>query len=70
MTYALQFSSLFDRSTTPHSRSTGHGQHGEKAGMPRECLYLDLSPRGIKTLLAVLTAFGLQLGVTRTEQHA
>ena len=45
----------------------------QKAGMPRESLYRALPPRGnptIKTLLAVLAASGLQLGVTRSEQHA
>ena len=45
----------------------------QRAGIPRESLYRALSPRGnptIKTLLAVLGAAGLQLGVTRPQQHA
>ena len=43
----------------------------ERAGMPRESLYLALGPRGnpaIKTLLAVLGASGLHLSVAR--EHA
>lgn len=55
------------------AEAQGMANVAEKAGMPRESLYRALSPRGnptIKTLLAVLAASGLQLGVTRTEQHA
>ncbi len=55
------------------AEALGMASVAEKAGMPRESLYGALSPRGnptIKTLLAVLAASGLQLGVTRTEQHA
>ena len=55
------------------AEAQGMARVAEKAGMPRESLYRALSPRGnptIKTLLAVLAASGLQLGVTRTEQHA
>ncbi len=40
----------------------------ERAGIPRESLYRVLSPQGnptIKTLLAVLDAAGLKLGVHR-----
>jgi probable addiction module antidote protein len=40
----------------------------ERAGIPRESLYRALSPKGnptIKTLMAVLTAAGLQLAVTK-----
>lgn len=40
----------------------------ERAGIPRESLYRALSPRGnptIKTLLAILSAAGLKLGVHR-----
>lgn len=51
----------------------GMANVAKKAGMPRESLYRALSPRGnptIKTLLAVLSASGLQLGVTRSAQHA
>lgn len=43
----------------------------ERAGIPRESLYRALSPKGnptIKTLMAVLSAAGLQLAVTK--QHA
>ena len=42
----------------------------ERAGMPRESLYRVLSPNGnptIKTLLAVLNAAGLKLGIHRTR---
>ena len=46
----------------------------ERAGMPRESLYRALSPKGnptIKTLLAVLSAAGLHLSVTRQPKaHA
>ncbi len=55
------------------AEAQGMASVAEKAGMPRESLYRALSPRGnptIKTLLAVLAASGLQLGVTRTGQHA
>ena len=40
----------------------------ERAGMPRESLYRALGPKGnptVKTLLAVLSAAGLHLAVTR-----
>jgi probable addiction module antidote protein len=43
-------------------------QVAEKAGIQSESLYRALSPKGnptIKTLLAVIGAAGLQLGVTR-----
>jgi probable addiction module antidote protein len=55
------------------AEAQGMANVAEKAGMPRESLYRALSPRGnptIKTLLAVLGASGLQLGVTRSAQHA
>jgi probable addiction module antidote protein len=55
------------------AEAQGMASVAEKAGMPRESLYRALSPRGnptIKTLLAVLAASGLKLGVTRAEQHA
>lgn len=55
------------------AEAQGAASVAEKAGMPRESLYRALSPKGnptIKTLLAVLAASGLQLGVTRTEHHA
>ena len=52
------------------AEAQGMANVAQKAGMPRESLYRALSPRGnptIKTLLAVLAASGLQLGVTRSE---
>ncbi len=55
------------------AEAQGMASVAEKAGMPRESLYRALSPRGnptIKTLLAVLSASGLRLGVSRAEQHA
>lgn len=51
------------------AEAQGMAKVAEKAGMPRESLYRALSPRGnptIKTLLAVLSAAGLQLGVSRS----
>ncbi len=50
------------------AQAQGMAQVAEKAGIPRESLYRALSPKGnptIKTLLAVIGAAGLQLGVTR-----
>jgi probable addiction module antidote protein len=44
----------------------------ERAGMPRESLYRALSPKGnptIKTLLAVVRASGLSLGVGHASAH-
>jgi len=55
------------------AEAQGMANVAEKAGIPRESLYRALSPRGnptIKTLLTVLAATGLQLGVTRSEHHA
>lgn len=55
------------------AEAQGMAKVAQKAGMPRESLYRALSPRGnptIKTLLAALAASGLQLGVTRSAQHA
>lgn len=54
------------------AEAQGMANVAAKAGIPRETLYRALSPRGnptIKTLLTVLTAAGLRLGVTRAEQH-
>jgi len=51
------------------AEAQGMANVAEKAGMPRESLYRALSPKGnptIKTLLAVLGAAGLQLGVSRS----
>jgi probable addiction module antidote protein len=48
------------------AEAQGMAQVAEKAGIPRESLYRALSPKGnptIKTLLAVISAAGLQLGV-------
>jgi probable addiction module antidote protein len=51
------------------AEAQGMAAVAERAGIPRESLYRALSPRGnptIKTLLAVLAAAGLHLGVTRS----
>ena len=50
------------------AEAQGMAQVAKKAGIPRESLYCALSPKGnptIKTLLAVISAAGLQSGVTR-----
>ena len=50
------------------AEAQGMAQVAEKAGMPRESLYRALSAEGnptIKTMLTVISAAGLQLGVTR-----
>jgi len=50
------------------AEAQGMAAIAEKAGIPRESLYRSLSPKGnptIKTLLAVLSATGLHLPVTR-----
>lgn len=55
------------------AEAQGMAAVAQRAGIPRESLYRALSPNGnptIKTLLAVLGAAGLQLAVTRPEQHA
>jgi probable addiction module antidote protein len=55
------------------AEAQGMAAVAQRAGLPRESLYRALSPSGnptIKTLLAVLGAAGLQLAVTRPEQHA
>ena len=44
-----------------------------RAGLPRESLYRALGPKGnptIKTLLAVISAAGLHLAVSRDPAHA
>jgi len=51
-----------------HVAEQGMATVAKRAGMPRESLYRALSPRGnptVKTLLAVLDAAGLKLGVHR-----
>ena len=48
------------------AEAQGMANVAERAGMPRESLYRALSPRGnptLKTLLALLHATGLRLGV-------
>lgn len=55
------------------AEAQGMAAVAERAGMPRESLYRALSANGnptIKTLMAVLGAAGLQLGVTRSHQAA
>lgn len=55
------------------AEAQGMAAVAQRAGIPRESLYRALSRSGnptIKTLLAVLGAAGLQLAVTRPEQHA
>lgn len=50
------------------AEAQGMAAVAERAGIPRESLYRVLSPNGnptIKTLLAVLDAAGLKLGVHR-----
>ncbi len=50
------------------AEAQGMAAVAERAGIPRESLYRALSPSGnptIKTLLAVLDAAGLKLGVYR-----
>ncbi|MFI4939372.1 MAG: addiction module antidote protein [Burkholderiales bacterium] len=50
------------------AEAQGMAAVAERAGIPRESLYRALSPNGnptIKTLLAVLDAAGLKLGVHR-----
>jgi probable addiction module antidote protein len=54
------------------AEAQGMAKVAEKAGIPRESLYRALSPKGnptIKTLLAVMGAAGLQLGVTRQSSE-
>lgn len=50
------------------AEAQGMAAVAERAGIPRESLYRALSPKGnptIKTLLAVVHAAGLKLGVRR-----
>lgn len=50
------------------AEAQGMASVAERAGIPRESLYRALSPNGnptVKTLLAVLDAAGLKLGVHR-----
>lgn len=52
------------------AEAQGMADVAERAGIPRESLYRALSPNGnptIKTLLAVLNAAGLKLGVHRAR---
>ena len=53
------------------AEAQGTAAVAQRAGIPRESLYRALSPNGnptIKTLMAVLGAAGLQLGVNRFRQ--
>lgn len=55
------------------SEAQGMAAVAERAGIPRESLYRALGPKGnptVKTLLAVLSAAGLHLAVTRDSAHA
>ena len=55
------------------AESQGMAAVAEKAGLQRESLYRALSPKGnptIKTLLAVLSASGLHLSVTRQASES
>jgi probable addiction module antidote protein len=50
------------------AEAQGMSTVAERAGIPRESLYRALGPKGnptIKTLLAILSASGLHLSVTR-----
>ena len=52
------------------AEAQGMAAVAERAGMPRESLYRALGPKGnptVKTLLAVLSAAGLHLAVTRQD---
>jgi len=54
------------------AEAQGMANVAERAGLPRESLYKSLSIRGnptLKTLLAVLSAAGLRLSVTRDTHH-
>ena len=56
------------------AEAQGMAAVAERAGIPRESLYRALGPKGnptVKTLLAVLSAAGLHLVVTRQDSaHA
>ena len=55
------------------AEAQGMAAVAQRAGIPRESLYRALSANAnptIKTLMAVLSAAGLQLAVTRLEQAA
>lgn len=56
------------------AEAQGMAAVAERAGIPRESLYRALGPKGnptVKTLLAVLSAAGLHLAVTRQDNaHA
>ncbi|WP_287875970.1 addiction module antidote protein [Acidovorax sp.] len=55
------------------AEAQGMAAVAERAGIPRESLYRALGPKGnptVKTLLAVLSAAGLHLAVTRDSAHA
>lgn len=53
-----------------YAEARGMSAIAQETGLSRESLYRALSPRGnptLKTLLAVLNALGLRLGVERTQ---
>lgn len=54
------------------AEAQGMARVAQRAGVPRESLYKSLSAKGnptLKTLLAVLSAAGLRLSVTRDPHH-
>ncbi len=56
-----------------YAEAKGMSAIAQQTGLSRESLYRSLSPSGnptLKTLLALLKAMGLRLGVVRVETHA
>ena len=56
-----------------YAEAKGMSTMAQQTGLSRESLYRSLSPSGnptLKTLLALLKAMGLRLGVVRVETHA
>lgn len=56
-----------------YAEAKGMSTIAQQTGLSRESLYRSLSPSGnptLKTLLALLKAMGLRLGVVRVETHA
>ncbi|MFP5400388.1 MAG: addiction module antidote protein [Gammaproteobacteria bacterium] len=54
------------------AEAQGMAAIAERAGLPRESLYKSLSGKGnptLKTLLAVLSAAGLRLAVTKADRN-
>jgi probable addiction module antidote protein len=55
-----------------YAEAKGMSTIAQETGLSRESLYRSLSPRGnptLKTLLALLKAMGLRLGVVRVETY-